>query len=61
MTQPPDDIDKQAREVREAVDACWRLLVDLTCEQKAVALNELGKWLAEEATYDPASAPERRH
>jgi hypothetical protein len=51
---PDDDaeIDRRARDIRDAVNACWKALADLMPEEKAVALSELGLRLAmEEATH----------
>ena len=62
MTPSGDDSDREAREVRDAVDACWRLLADLTVEQKAAALDRLDELLGLEAmSHIPEAAPGRAH
>ena len=59
MTQSDDPLDKQ---MGDAVQACRRVMIDLTVEEKAVVLQELRRWLvAEVATNDTAAAKERQH
>ena len=48
--------------IRDAVNACRKVIIDLPLAHKTVVLNELDRWLvAEEATHDSAAAKERRH
>jgi hypothetical protein len=62
MPQQDEALDRQEREIREAVEACRKAMADLEIDAKAVVLNELHRWLvAEAATHDPASAKERQH
>lgn len=58
MTDPPYN----DRMIREAVEACWKALADLTVEQKAAALDALYlQFEMEIASHDPAAAPGRQH
>jgi hypothetical protein len=51
-TQTDDALAKQRREIQNVVDAVWRLLVDLTVEEKRLATDELNKWVTlEEASH----------
>jgi hypothetical protein len=64
MTATKDDeaLDRGAREIKDAIDRCRLAMADLVPDAKAVVLNELHRWLVlEQATHDPAYAPERRH
>jgi hypothetical protein len=57
MTTQRDDA-----QVESVVDEVRRLLVDCTVEEKRRVLVELDRWVTlEEASHDPASAPERQH
>jgi hypothetical protein len=57
MTTQRDDA-----QVESMVDEVRRLLVDCTVEEKRRVLVELDRWVTlEEASHDPASAPERQH
>jgi hypothetical protein len=57
MTTQRDDA-----QVESAVDEVRRLLADCTVEEKRRVLVELDRWvMLEEASHDPASAPERQH
>jgi hypothetical protein len=48
--QPDNPLDRQ---INDAVDQVWRLLVDLTVEQKAVVIERLQALLAmEEASHE---------
>ena len=61
-TKPDDEIDREALAIKSVIDACRGLMADLEPSAKAVVLNELHRWLVlEQATHDPAYAPERRH
>jgi hypothetical protein len=56
------DDDRAARDIKEAVDRSWAAMVDLTPEQKDVALGRLLELLALEVlSHEPAHAPEKRH
>lgn len=55
-TISPDDdaLDRRVRAIVEAVDACRRALIDLTVEDKLLAVERLRGWVAlEEATAHP--------
>jgi hypothetical protein len=46
-----------AQDIKDAVEACRKAMIDLTVAHKALVLNELNRWLAaEEATHIPEAA-----
>jgi hypothetical protein len=52
MTMNAEIEAKRAREITDTVDKCWKAMVDLTIEEKALALDRLTKLVAmEEATH----------
>lgn len=52
MTMADDALDRRAGDIKDAVDACIRALIDLDIEAKALALDQLAKLVAtEEATH----------
>ena len=56
------DDDREAREIKLVIDKCRAAMADLTPGLKAVVVQELHRWVVlEEASADPAHAPERRH
>jgi hypothetical protein len=55
-TISPDDaaLDRRVRAIVEAVDACRRVLIDLTLPDKDIALERLRGWVeVERGTHEP--------
>jgi hypothetical protein len=55
-TISPDDaaLDRRVRAIVEAVDACRRALLDLTVEDKLIAVERLRGWVeVERGTHEP--------
>lgn len=55
-TISPDDdaLDRRVRAIVEAVDACRRALIDLTVEDKLIAVERLRGWVeVERGTHEP--------
>ena len=49
-----DTLDRAARDIRDAVNACRKVMIDLPLAHKNVVLNELHRWVeAERGTYEP--------
>ena len=57
-----DEIDREAREIKDVIDRCRAAMADLTPDAKAVVVQQLHRWVVlEEATHLPEFAPARRH
>jgi hypothetical protein len=55
-TISPDEaaLDRRVRAIVEAVDACRRALLDLTVEDKLIAVERLRGWVeVERGTHEP--------
>ena len=53
-TQTDGELAKQAREVEAVAARIWKLMVDLTLEEKVMVLDRLAELLSmEEATHEP--------